>query len=161
MDFKCLVKMCVLKSIPLISALKVEKSPPPLFEPPLQAECKCGICGALFATPTILSKHMAGKHGKKNPLRCKVGGSQCLYCGKGFMTRFRIVTHLAYNSPKCKNYYIKCVPDNVDGITEELDNLESEQTSALRKKGYRGGFHSVPSIVHSFAKPFNPGIDDQ
>ena len=77
------------------------------------------------------------------------------------MSRFRVITHIAYNSPKCKNFYLKAVDDNPVGVTSDLDIVESQQTSALRKSGLRGGYSNVPSIIHHFVRPFNPGIDEE
>ena len=126
---------------------------------PQQAEYKCEICSSTFTAAKDLACHKAGKHLIKQPLRKHISGTSCLYCGKDYHTRYRIVSHVAYNSPMCKNYYVKCVPPICGNVALALDKEESGHTSDLRKKGLGPGYHPVPPCVVAFVRPFNAGLD--
>ena len=119
----------------------------------------CHVCDKLCSSAKELSCHLAGKHHVKQPLRLKIDSFDCLSCGKHFHTRYRIVSHIAYNSPSCKNYYIKKVPNIDEARYVELEQEESLLSSYLRKNGKRPGYHHIPPVQALFVRPFNPGID--
>ena len=120
----------------------------------------CDLCDKSYNTMKDLACHKAGKHLVKQPLRNKIAQTFCLCCGRDYHTRYKIVSHVAYNSAVCRNYYIMCVPDNPVELTSTLDAEESKHAADLRKRGFRPSYHHIPPTSLHFARPFNPGVDE-
>ena len=70
---------------------------------------------------------------------------------------FRIQTeihdHVAYRSPKCRNFYLEHMPDIDVGIYESLESVESVRVRVLVVAGKRKNYHPVPCCKLSGPKP--------
>jgi len=160
-SFKNLVKRAVKISIKSIVECNLPSYKAKcVLEPAAPLSFACDLCDKSFGTTKELACHRAGKHLVKQSLRRKIVSTNCYYCGKDYHTRYKIVSHIAYNSAPCRNYYTKCIADYPFEQVAELDAEESRHSSDLRSKGLRPGYHHIPPTSCLYVRPFNPGVDE-
>jgi hypothetical protein len=158
-QFRTLVKKSVKTSLALLVPSSLHPIIPILPDPTIPTvSVTCDLCDASFKSLKDLACHKAGKHKVKQPLRAKIATTHCLYCGKEWHTRYRIVSHVAYNSPMCKAFYIQQVPNIPTELYDELESGESKLSSDLRVQGKRPGYHPIPPVQCLFARP--PMLED-
>jgi len=82
-----------------------------------------------------LDGHLAKVHKHRNPIKPYVAGSVCLFCMVDYQSRAKLVNHLCYHSPKCKNKYLSCVPKLSPEVFEEEERSTAQNAKALRQAG--------------------------
>ena len=69
-------------------------------------------------------------------MRLLVGGVHCCACLTHYHSRERLVTHLTYNSPVCKTYYVN---HHTPMSLEESNALDTAERQTLLKANFRKG----------------------
>ena len=85
----------------------------------LQPDFQCPDCPRSFIRFDNLQAHRNRIHGYRNPLALKVIGADCMSCARCFHSTPKLFRHVAYASAKCKDKYLKFVPDATDHARQE------------------------------------------
>ena len=98
---------------------------------------KCTLCEKTFDDMGTHDRHRYAKHGLKSSIGCHVDGTRCLVCLKEFFTRYRLLSHLRYDSKVC-GYNVMLRPSRItEERAKELDNADKSANVLLYKKGQR------------------------
>ena len=100
----------------------------------VEREWLCGLCGMCFATGGALGTHQSRAHGVQCPLREKVLGSVCDFCGKDFHARARLRTHLKYGADFCVRS-AATLPTLDPGIVEAENARERTEAKSAKARG--------------------------
>lgn len=92
-----------------------------------------------------LNGHLAKVHKHRNPVKPYVAGSVCVFCMTDYQTRAKLVNHLCYHAPKCREQYLNCMPLLSQAVFEKEEELTAQNARALRRAGRSQSYSPYPA----------------
>ena len=100
-----------------------------------QGRWNCSLCSSSFESKKALAVHARHMHQYRTILKYFVLGNDCLACGKMFFNRTRLLAHVGA-SVACKDSYLACFVPAAEQDVEQIEQLEKEQSRALKAQGW-------------------------
>ena len=118
-----------------------------LNEPVIRATgvWQCDVCSKAFPTCQALHSHESAIHHKRNPVAMRVQSTACLCCGVQHHSRKRILHHVMYRSPRCRQFYLDSVPPLEPSEFDAVElaarlTVASADPKAIRKPAVSSGY---------------------
>ena len=106
----------------------------------------CQECHKVFYSFQALSLHRFKSHGLKNMMHKFIDVTHCIVCLREFWTRERVLNHVRYRSPLCRDNLIMRGPVLTESQADELDRLERPMHTDLYRRGHRRHNADRPSM---------------